>query len=152
MRLHLILPTAALLLTSLAFAANTSTPVPVNSTVLNSCVFTGGPATIAIPTYKAAEAQPQSGQTDVSVLCNTGTQPFTTYWANEPDLSLALTAGNGDVLNVALGYGEDPTTPTTGPSGGDVWIYTLTATPLPGQYGASSQNNYTNTADYIVAF
>lgn len=152
MRLYKLLP-AVLLLSGLSLADTTSTPVPVNSTVLNSCVFNlDGAATITIPTYKAADVSPVSGQTTVGVLCNKGTQPITTYWANEPDLNLALKATNNDILNVTLGYGTDPEAPTAGLNGGDLWSYVLTATPVAGQYGASSQTTYTNTADYIVAF
>lgn len=152
MRLYKLLP-AVLLLSGLSLADTTSAPVPVNSEVLNSCVFNlAGAATITIPTYKAADVAPLSGQTTVDVLCNQGTQPFTTYWANEPDLNLALKATNNDLLNVTLGYGADPVEPSAGLNGGDTWTYILTATPVAGQYGASSQTTYTNTADYIVAF
>jgi hypothetical protein len=84
------------------------------------------------------------------VLCNSGTQPFTTYWTTAPD-PLALVGPNGDKLLVTLDYGTDPTVPTAGPSGGDLWTYIATATPLAGQFGASS-GAYTATSDYVVAF
>lgn len=152
MRFRTLLPVTALLLSGLSFAATTNTPVPVNATVNNSCVFNTAAPVITIPTYKAADVSPLAGQTSVAVLCNSGTQPFTTYWLNEPNLTLALKATNNDVLNVTLGYGTDPTAPTAGNGGGDIWTYILTATPIAGQYGASTGTSYTNTAVYNVAF
>ena len=152
MRIRTLLSLTALMASGLSFAGTVNTPVPVNANVANSCVFNTAAPVINIPTYKATDASPAAGQTSVDVLCNTGTQPFVTYWQNEPNLALALVASNSDVLNVTLGYGTDPTAPTAGAGGGDVWTYVLTATPTAGQFGASTGTTYTNTQDYIVAF
>lgn len=152
MRIRTLLPITALLLSGLGLADTTSTPVPVNAAVANSCAFNAAAPVITVPTYKATDVAPLSGQTTLNVLCNSGTQPFVTYWENEPNLTLALKASNNDVLNVLLGYGTDPVTPTPGATGGDVWSYILTATPNAGQFGASTGASYTNTANYIVAF
>ena len=147
MRLLSLLPLSLLALSGLSFAATSVAPVPLNAAVADSCVFN-----ITVPVYKATDVSPLAGQTSVDVLCNSGTQPFITYWLNEPNLTLALKASNNDLLNITLGYGTDPVAPTAGTAGGDVWTYVLTATPIAGQYGASTGTSYTNTAEYIVAF
>ena len=155
----------------LALAANATAPVPINATVNNSCEVFGGTAmvfgesvqtystspVITIPTYEASDLNPAPGQTNIAVKCNRGTQPVTTYWQADPFFDVDLTATNGDKLTVTLGYGaSDPVfgDPPAGATsdGGDLWVYTVTATPKPGQWGASSSTTYTGTQLYLIGF
>ena len=136
----------------LALAATTSTPVPINAVVDNSCVVSTSAPTITIPLYLAADVTPLAGSTIITVKCNRGTQPVTSYWGVEPFLDVDLSSStSSDKLTVTLGYGPDPVESSLSLDGADLWEYIVTATPLPGQWGASS-GSYSGTQIYYIGF